>query len=100
MNETIKDHIKGIRKLVEMGLFDATQAESEITDCTIGLKPCTFSVWCKRPEPLLWKGPWWCYASNITIKEVFELYLLGEIEDGDQVRPFNLAQYKLYLESK
>jgi len=95
MDDKTQFHIDTINRLVELGMMDEAQAKSEIVDCTIGLNPCAFSVWMKRPAQLAYKGAWFELYRNVTASEVLESWLMDDINEKDQVRPYNKSQSDL-----
>jgi len=95
IKEQLTFHIDTINRLVELGMMDKAQAEAEIVDCQIGLKPCTFSVWMKRPAQLAYKGAWFELYRDITASEVLEAWLMDDINEKEQVRPYNKSQSDL-----
>ena len=94
-NEKLKFHVTAVARFNELGLMDDAQSSAELTDCAIGLNPCTFSVWVKRPDQLAYKGAWFELYRNEPAELILELWLMDEIPEDCQVRPFNNSQSDL-----
>lgn len=95
MDNKTKFHIDTVKRLIELGMMDEKTGATEIVDCEIGLKPCTFSIWTKRPDQLAYKGAWFELYRNIEAAEVLEIWLMDDVNEKDQVRCYNKSQSEL-----
>ncbi len=97
MDSETKLHVDFCQKFADLGFWTQSEADKEIRDCEIGLKPCTFSVWMRNPNSFALS--WFELYRNCDWREIMELWLDNSFDEKDQLRPYNRAQTDLISRS-